>query len=141
MNITTIVGRLTKDPEIKYSQGEQSIAYGSYTIACDRPSRKDAETITDFIYCKVVGKTAEFAERYLRKGMKIAINGRIQVDTWKDADGNTKSTTYVQVLQHEFCEGKSSGSTTQYQATPAATTNSDGFMDIPDGIDEELPFA
>ncbi len=138
MNILTLVGRIAKEPEIKYSQGENAVAFGSYTIACDRPVKRDAEPITDFIYCKVVGKTAEFAEKYLRKGMKIAINGRIQVDSWKDADGNTKSTTYVQVLQHEFCESKSSGTT--QQAPTYASTNNEGFMDIPDGIDDELPF-
>jgi single-strand DNA-binding protein len=135
MNNVVLIGRITKDPEVRYSQGAETVAFGSYTLAVDRPVGKGKEAVTDFINCKVVGKTAEFAEKYLRKGMKIAIEGRIQVDNYKDKDGNNRSTTYVQVLQHEFCESKHSGD------TPKVNTKlDDGFMSIPDGIDEELPF-
>ena len=132
MNKSILIGRLTKDPEIKYSSGNDPIAYGNYTIAVDRPTKKDADKITDFIYCKVVGKTAEFAEKYLKKGIKIAVEGRIQCDQWEDAEGNKKSSTYLQVLQHEFCESKSADEST-------ATTDNDDFapMDVPD----DLPFG
>lgn len=138
MNNICLIGRLTKEPEIRYSSGENTFAYGNYTLAVDRPKRKDAEQVTDFLFCKVVGKNAEFAEKHLHKGMKIGVTGRMQVDNYKDQDGNNKSTTYVQVLNQEFCESKSSS---VQQTTPEITpTNGDGFMNIPDGIDEELPF-
>lgn len=133
MNKVTIIGRLSKDPEVRYSTS--NVAYGSYTIAVDRPVAKDAEKVTDFLYCKVVGKTAEFVEKYLKKGMKIAVSGRVQCDTFKDKDGNNRSTTYIQVSEHEFCESKGTDAGTQ-QATP---TNN-GFVNIPDSIQEELPF-
>jgi single-strand DNA-binding protein len=139
MNHVTLMARLTKDPEIRYSQGNEPTAYGSYTLAVDRPVGRGRDAITDFINCKVVGKPAEFAEKYLRKGMKIAIEGRIQVDNYKDKDGNNRSTTYVQVSSHEFCESRQSN-----EAAPAPerrATSDDGFMNIPDCIDEELPFV
>ena len=137
MNTVILLGRITKDPEIRYSNGENATAFGSYTIAVDRPTAKGKDTITDFINCKVVGRPAEFAEKYLRKGMKIAVEGRIQVDNYKDKDGNNRSTTYVQVSSHEFCESKQNN---EAPVPQRITTSSDGFMNIPDGIDEELPF-
>lgn len=133
MNKIVIVGRLAKEPEVRYSTS--NVAFGSYTIAVDRPVAKDADKVTDFLYCKVVGKTAEFVEKYLKKGMNVAISGRMQCDTFKDKDGNNKSTTYIQVLEHEFCESKGTDAGTQ-QATP----DNNGFMNIPDGLQEELPF-
>lgn len=133
MNSVVIIGRCTKDPEIRWSTGENTTAYGSYSLAVDRPVAKGREAITDFINCKVVGKPAEFAEKYLRKGMKIAIEGRIQVDNYKDQNGNNRSTTYVQVLSHEFCESKNSNAAEQ-------KPSGDGFMDIPDSLEDELPF-
>ena len=142
MNNWTGIGRLTNDPEIRYSQGDQPIAYGSFSIAIDRPTRSGADKITDFIYCKVVGKNAEFAEKYLHKGMKIGIVGRIQVDKYTDSEGNNRSTTYVQIQNMEFCESKSSsGSGQQERPAPTPSSAGDGFMNIPDGIDEELPFS
>lgn len=139
MNLITIIGRIVRDPEIKYANGDQPFAYGNYTIACDRPKNKDGEAVTDFIYCKLVGKTAEFAEKYLKKGMKIAINGRLQVDNYEDNEGNKKSTTYVLVTNHEFCESKSSGASSAAPA-PSRKTDEDGYMDIPEGEWERLPF-
>lgn len=134
MNKVVILGRLTKNPEIRYTQSNEPVAYGSYTLAVDRPVKKNAEKVTDFLYCKVVGKTAEFAEKYLKQGMKIAVVGRMQCDVYKDKDGNTKSTTYVQVNEHEFCESKgSSDAGTQQDAPP----QNDGWGSIPEG---ELPF-
>ena len=135
MNLVTIIGRLTSDPEVRYSNGSESVAFGNYTLAVDRPKTKNGDNTTDFILCKVVGKPAEFTEKYLRKGMKIAINGRIQVDKYTDKNGNIKNITYVQVKEHEFCESR------QAEPTPQPTpSNYDGFMNIPDGLDDELPF-
>lgn len=141
MNNFSGLGRICTDIEIRYSQGDTPIAYGSYSIAIDRPKAKDKETVTDFIPCKVVGKTAEFAERYLHKGMKIAIEGRVQIDKYEDKNGNKKSFTYVQVANHYFCESKKDGVEDGFKKINAhIETDSDGFMNIPDGIDEELPF-
>ena len=138
MNTVILLGRITKDPEIRYSNGENAVAFGSYTIAVDRPVGKGKESITDFINCKVVGKPAEFAEKYLRKGMKIAIEGRIQVDNYKDKDGNNRSTTYVQVSSHEFCESRQNNESSPVPERKASSD--DGFMNIPDSLEEELPF-
>lgn len=144
MNHITLIGRIVADPEIRYSQGANTVAYGNYSIAVDRPKRNDAEPVTDFIFCKVVGKTAEFAEKYLRKGMKIAIEGRLQVDNYTDKDGNKRSTTYVQVQNHEFCESKSSSNNSNNgYITPNSTfpAMGDDFVSIPDGVEsEELPW-
>lgn len=145
MNNVSIIGRLTNEPEIRYSNGEKPIAYGSYTLAVDRPTRKEADKVTDFIYCKVLGSNAEFAEKYLHKGMKIGVVGRIQVDQYTDKDGNKRSTAYVQVQNQEFCESKTniSGATPRLEAeqpSPFGQVNSDGFMNIPDDIGEDLPF-
>lgn len=138
MNVLTLIGRITKDPEVRYSNGAETVAYGNYTLAVDRPTK--GEKITDFIYCKLVGKNAEFAEKYLRKGMKIAIVGRVQVDNYKDKEGNNRSTMYVQVQNQEFCESKSTNENAAQSTQPSAE-NTDGFMKIPDNIDEELPFS
>ena len=134
MNKSILIGRVAKDPEIKYSSGADPVAYGSCTLAVDRPKKKDADKITDFIYCKVVGKTAEFAEKYLKKGIKIAVEGRIQVDQYEDKEGNKKSTTYVQVLQHEFCESKSADS------SDTAPADNDDFVPLGDEDNDDLPF-
>ena len=137
MNKTIIIGRLCADPEIRYSNnGGDSVAFGNYTLAVDRPTAKGKDAITDFINCKVVGRPAEFAEKYLRKGMKIAIEGRIQVDNYKDKDGNNRSTTYVQVSSHEFCESRQ----TNEAPAPQKPASNDSWMSIPDEIEEQLPF-
>jgi single-strand DNA-binding protein len=135
MNKVVIIGRITKNPEVRYSTS--NVAFGSYTIAVDRPVAKDADKVTDFLYCKVVGKTAEFAEKYLKQGAKIAVSGRIQCDNFTDKEGNKRSTTYIQVSEHEFCESKgTTGAAPQQPAQPSF--NPDGFMQIPN--EEELPF-
>ena len=140
MNNVTLIGRITKDPEIRYSQSAEPVAFGNYTLAIDRPKRRDAEAVTDFIYCRVVGRPAEFAEKYLRKGMKIAVQGRIQVDNYKDKDGNNRSTTYVQVHEHEFCESKQEAQKPADNIPVLRPNSPEGFMSIPDGIEEELPY-
>lgn len=141
MNNVVLIGRLTKDPEIRWSNSDMPVAFGNYALAIDRPTTKDKEAITDFINCKVVGRTAEFAEKHLRKGMKIAVTGRIQVDRYEDSNGNNRTSTYVQVSTHEFCESKANNeAATAAGQTPPPATDEHGFMNIPDGIDEELPF-
>lgn len=142
MNQVILMGRLVKDPEVKYSASQ--VAYGNYTLAIDRPKKKDTEGVTDFIFCKVLGKNAEFAERFLRQGTKIAVTGSIQVDKYKDRDGNNRSQTYVMVLNHEFCESKGNSSHPSTNADQAPLPNASGnyaWMNIPDGLDDpNLPF-
>lgn len=140
MNVVTIIGRITKDPEIRYSQGATPTAFGSYTLAVDRPTRKDSEKVTDFIPCKCIGKAAEFAEKYLAKGMKMAIRGRMQIDNYTANDGSKRSSTYVLVEDHEFCESKNTQP--KPQPAPAMTCGvNDGWVNIPDGVESDgLPF-
>ena len=141
MNNFSGLGRVCTEIEVRYSQGDNPVAFGSYSIAIDRPKAKDKDVVTDFIPCKVVGKTAEFAEKYLKKGMKIAIEGRLQIDKYEDKNGNKKSFTYVQVANHYFCESKQGGVADGMSKINAPIeTDDSGFMNIPDGIDEELPF-
>lgn len=145
MNSIVIVGRAVRDAEVRYSQGEKSTAFGNYTLAVDRPYRKDGEKETDFIMCKVVGKNAEFAEKYIAKGVKMIVRGRMQIDNYTDKDGNKRQSAYIFIEQQEFAESKNaSQQNNNVQSGPspygAMPTDSDGFMHIPDGIDEELPF-
>ena len=132
MNKVHLIGRLTKDPEIRYTQGEKSMAIARYTLAVDR---KGKEKEADFINCVAFGKLGEFAEKYFHKGMKVAITGRIQTGSYKNKEGQTVYTTDVVVEENEFCESKGSNANTQ-----TASASSDNFMDIPAGIEEELPF-
>lgn len=137
MNKVIEIGRLTKDPDVRYSQGANgSTAVARYTLTVDRKFKQEGQQTADFINCIAFGKLGEFAEKYLHKGVKIAVVGRIQTGSYKNKDGNTVYTTDVVVDEQEFCESKSQ-SNSQPQPTPS---NSDGFMNIPDGIDEELPF-
>ena len=108
MNSIVIVGRAVRDAEVRYSTGEKSTAYGNYTLAVDRPYKKDGEKEADFIMCKVVGKTAEFAEKYITKGVKMIVRGRMQIDNYTDKDGNKRQSAYIFVEQQEFAESKAS---------------------------------
>lgn len=133
MNKVILMGRLTKDPEIRHTQsGENNLTIAMYTLAVDRKFKRDGEPTADFITCKAFGKGGEFAEKYLHKGIKIAITGRIQTGSYTDKDGKKVYTTEVVVEEHEFAESK--GNATQNAAQPA-----DDFTNIPEGIDE-LPF-
>lgn len=149
MNRVILMGRLTRDPEIRYSQGDNSMAIARYTLAVDRRfSRNNDEQNADFIGCVAFGKSAEFAEKYLRKGTKIAVTGRIQTGSYTNKDGVKVYTTDVVVDDQEFAESKNSagsggengGYAPAGRPAPAAAPVGDGFMNIPDGIDEELPF-
>ena len=142
------MGRLTRDPEVRYSQGANSLAIARYTLAVDRRFRREGEATADFIGCVAFGKQAEFAERYLRQGVKIAVTGRIQTGSYTNKEGQKVYTTDVVVEEQEFAESKGNadvnrGNNGFQAAAPApapAFDAGDGFMNIPDGIDEELPF-
>lgn len=143
MNKVIPMGRLTRDPEIRYAQNENGTAVARYSLAVDRRFKRDGEQDADFIGCVVFGKGAEFAEKYLAKGTKIVVTGRIQTGSYTNKDGQRVYTTDVVVEEQEFAESKaaSQGNGGGYQnAGSNNSTSGDGFMNIPDGIDEELPF-
>ena len=153
MNKVILMGRLTRDPDIRYSQGENPMAIARYTLAVDRRfSRRDSadQQTADFINCVAFGRTGEFAEKYLKKGTKICVSGRIQTGSYTNKDGVKVYTTEVVIDEHEFAESKNSqGGGGGYQEavprennTPSGSTPADeGFMNIPEGMEEELPFA
>ncbi len=146
MNKVILMGRLTRDPEVRYSQGENATAIARYTLAVDRRfTRNNDEQTADFINCVAFGRSGEFAEKYLRKGTKIVVTGRIQTGSYTNKDGVRVYTTEVVAEDQEFAESKNSSSAgnggfTGGNNAPAAQDAGDGFMNIPDGIDEELPF-
>lgn len=146
MNKVILMGRLTRDPEIRYLQNEAASAVARYTLAVDRRFKRQGDDQTaDFINCVRFGKTAEFAEKYLHQGTKVVACGRIQTGSYTNKDGQRVYTTDVVLDEVEFAESKSASS--QNSNTSAGTGRpdpsmamADGFMNIPDGIDEELPF-
>ena len=148
MNKVILMGRLTRDPEVRYSQGESPLAIARYTLAVDRRFNRnnggDNQQTADFISCVAFGKSGEFAERYLRKGTKIAVTGRIQTGSYTNRDGQKVYTTEVVVEDQEFAESKreteAGGNQRQSQDSREPVPDENGFMSIPDGIDEELPF-
>ena len=139
MNKIILMGRLVRDPEIKYTTGENSKTVARYTLAVDRRFKRDGEPTADFINCVAFGKSAEFAEKYFRQGIKIVITGRIQTGSYTNKDGQKVYTTDVVVEDQEFAESKAASQQNQNNAS-GSVAGSDGFMNIPDGIDEELPF-
>lgn len=143
MNRVILLGRLTRDPDIRYSQNGDNMAIARYTLAVDRRGRRNEDSnqqTADFIGCVAFGKNAEFAEKYLRQGTKIAITGRIQTGSYTNRDGQKVYTTDVVVDEQEFAESKRETQDNAPSAPDYGTPDSDGFMNIPDGIDEELPF-
>ncbi|MBE5851079.1 MAG: single-stranded DNA-binding protein [Lachnospiraceae bacterium] len=148
MNKVILVGRLTRDPEVRYSSGDQAMAIARYSLAVDRRGRRDSaagdQQTADFINIVAFGRDGEFAEKYLRKGMRILVEGHIQTGSYTNKDGQKVYTTDVVVERHEFVENKGStqgGSADAFvPASSAPSDSGDGFMNIPDGIDEELPF-
>lgn len=139
MNKVILMGRLTRDPEVRYSAGDNATAVARYTLAVDRRMRRnDGEQSADFIGCVAFGRSAEFAERYLRQGMRILVTGRIQTGSYTNRDGQKIYTTDVVVEEQEFTESKSSAGTAN--GPSSLPVGADGFANIPDGIDEELPF-
>lgn len=149
MNKVILMGRLTRDPEIRYTQGEKSTCIANFSLAVDRRYKTDDQS-ADFINCVAFGKLGEHVEKYYHKGMKTALSGRIQTRNYTNKDGQKVYVTEVVVEEMEFAESKAaqSQSTGSRQSTysapapaPADSGKYDGFMNIPDGIDEELPFA
>lgn len=142
MNKVVLMGRLTKDPEVRYSQGENPIAIARYTLAVDRRFRRNnEEQSADFISCVAFGKSGEFAEKYFHKGIKITVSGRIQTGSYTNKDGQKIFTTEVVVDEQEFAESKAASHSSQgSNSKPTVTTDDEGFMHIPDGLEEELPF-
>lgn len=138
MNKVILIGRATKDTEARYTSGENSMCIARYTLAVDRRFKRDGDQSADFIPCVAFGKAGEFAEKYIKKGTKIAVSGRIQTGSYTNKDGVKVYTTEVVVEEQEFAESKNSGS--DRKQTEAKQDNMDGFMSIPDGIDDELPF-
>lgn len=153
MNKVILCGRLTRDPDVRYSQGDTATAVARYTLAVDRRfsrrDQQDAQT-ADFIGIVAFGKAGEFAEKYLKKGTKVIVTGRIQTGSYTNKDGVKVYTTDVVAEDQEFAESKNSGSSnggnfgggdfSSSNNEPAPAAAGDGFMNIPDGIDEELPF-
>lgn len=135
MNKVILMGRLTRDPEVRYAASGAAVA--RYTLAVDRMYTRDGDPTADFIPCVCFGKTAEFAENHLRKGIKIAITGRIQTGSYTNREGQKVYTTDVVVEQQEFAESRAATSSSTHQPAPAPD---DGYINIPDGIDDELPF-
>lgn len=134
MNKTILIGRLTKDPDIRWSDGANGkTCIARFSVAVDRMKKGE----TDFISCVAFGKTAEFIEKYFVKGMRIALDGRIQTGSYTNKDGNKVYTTDVVAEHVEFCEKKVEAAPDQDHAQPP---EADGFMDIPDNLGEELPF-
>ena len=145
MNKVILMGRLTRDAEVRYSQGDASTAVARFSLAVDRRFKRDGDDQTaDFINCVAFGRTGEFMERFGRKGTKFLVEGRIQTGSYTNKDGQRVYTTDVVVEQVEFAESKASndnngGYVPTDRPSPSGAAG-DGFMNIPDGIDEELPF-
>lgn len=141
MNKVILMGRLTRDPEVRYSQGAESMAIARYTLAVDRRGRRDSnEQNADFISCVAFGRAGEFAEKYLHQGTKIVVTGRIQTGSYTDREGRKVYTTEVVVEDQEFAESKNSQTGGNRQAPPESSAADDGFMNIPDEIEGRLPF-
>ena len=149
MNKVILMGRLTRDPEIRYANNENNTCIANYTLAVDRRfKRQGDEQTADFIRCVAMGRGGEFAEKYLHQGIKIVVTGRIQTGSYTNKDGQRIYTTDVVVEEQEFAESKAAAaqngnggqSAPPVQSGAANNSNDDGFMNIPDGIDEELPF-
>lgn len=147
MNRAILMGRLTRDPEVRYSSGERSMAIARYTLAVDRGFKRgdSSEQNADFIPCVAFDKAGEFAERYFRQGMRVLVSGRIQTGSYTNKEGQKVYTTEVIIDTQEFADSKgASDGSSSYQAytrPSPASASTDGFMNIPDGVDDEgLPF-
>ncbi|MBR5419915.1 MAG: single-stranded DNA-binding protein [Lachnospiraceae bacterium] len=143
MNKVVLMGRLTKDPDVRYSNnGDNPLAIARYTLAVDRRfNRNSNEQQADFIPCVAFGKAGEHAEKYYRKGLKVAVTGRIQTGSYTNKDGQKVYTTEVVVEEQEFAESKNAGGSTGGSYQDAGAAPDDGFMNIAEGIDDEMPFG
>lgn len=142
MNKVILCGRLTRDPEVRYSQGDKPFAVAKYTLAVDRKFKQEGSPTADFINCVAMGKNGEFAEKYLHKGTKIIVTGRWQTGSYTNKDGQTVYTNDCMVEEHEFCESRNASQQASGNDSPKPmqTNGSKKWLNIPDGIDNELPF-
>lgn len=142
MNRVILMGRLTRDPEVRYSSGEKSMAIARYTLAVDRGFKRggdSTEQTADFIPCIAFDKAGEFAEKYFRQGMRVLVSGRIQTGSYTNKEGQKVYTTEIIIDTQEFADSKGAGDSNYH--TSASSASNDGFMNIPDGVDDEgLPF-
>ena len=142
MNKVILMGRLTRDPDVRYTNGSSPLCIARYTLAVDRRFRKENEATADFIPCVAFGKMGEFAEKYFHQGMRVTISGRIQTGSYTDRDGRKIYTTEVVIEEQEFAESKSAS----YSGNPernavSQEVDKDGFMNIPEGCEDNIPFA
>lgn len=136
MNKVILMGRLTREPEVRYSQSDSSMAIARFSLAVDRRYKKQGDTVTaDFFNCTAFGKQGEFVEKYLKQGTKIVVTGRIQNDNYTNKEGQKVYSVQIMVEEIEFAESKAAGQSQQNDSMPG-----DGFMNIPDGVESELPF-
>ena len=147
MNKVIMMGRLTRDPEVRYSQGASQTAIARFSLAVDRRWKREGEPDADFFNCTVFGRQADFVEKYLRQGTKVVVTGRIQNDNYTNKDGQKVYSVQIIVEEIEFAESKNAaaanGAAPAYQASARPSPSQaagDGFMSIPDGAEEELPF-
>lgn len=141
MNKVILMGRLTRDPDVRYTQGEEPMAIARFTLAVDRRGKRDGEASANFPSCVCFRRTAEFIEKYAHQGTKLVVVGRIQTGSYTNRDGQKVYTTDVVVEEAEFAESKAAADRNAQQTPPPSPdTGADGFMNIPDGIEEELPF-
>lgn len=141
MNKVILMGRLTKDPDIRYSQGEKSTAVARFSLAVDRKFKQEGQPTADFINCLAFGKRAEFIEKYCRKGTKLVVEGSWQTGSYTNKDGNKVYTNECLIENCEFAESKAAAQNSQPAEGPSPNSAAgDGLMNIPSGIDEELPF-
>ena len=146
MNRVILMGRLTKDPDIRYTQGERSMAIARYTLAVDRRGRRGQDSSTeqqtaDFINCVAFDRAAEFAEKYFRQGMRVLVSGRIQTGSYVNQEGRKVYTTDIVLDDQEFADSKGASGRGPEQRQVQGADIGDGFMSIPDGIEDEgLPF-
>ncbi|MBE5928203.1 MAG: single-stranded DNA-binding protein [Lachnospiraceae bacterium] len=143
MNKVILMGRLTRDPETRYSQGENQTAIARFSLAVDRRFKRQGDAEADFFNCSAFGRQAEFVEKYLRQGTKILLTGRVQNDNYTNRNGEKVYSVQIIAEEIEFAESKNAqggGNTYQPQAPSPAQAADDGFLNIPNGIEEELPF-
>lgn len=145
MNNVSLVGRLVRDPEVRYVQNE-SVSVAKFSLAVERKWKRDGEPTVDFINCTVFGKSAEFTEKYFRKGMRVAITGRIQTGSYKNKDGQTVFTTEIIVESQEIAQSKSESNESSTASNAEAGkspygSSGDDFMSVPEGVEDELPFS
>lgn len=141
MNKVILMGRLTRDPDVRYSQGEKATAIARYTLAVDRRFKQEGQPSADFINCLALGRNGEFAEKYLHKGTKVVVVGSWQTGSYTNKDGNKVYTNECLIENCEFAESKAAAQNSHPAEGPSPNSaEGDGFMNIPSGIDEELPF-